>query len=243
MKKFMLFAFVLAIAFSAFAMADSTGVNWRPFGDYNSVGYSGGGDFDVLYGDSFEFWGVQADFEPVWEYSPNDTLFVGVNRFDSFAVDEAGEIAGVDFATRVNGLRIVLMTDDETYIGDFDAPGGFFVNGVYTFIGNDAYFNDEYSGISWDRSIPDGIEVAKVALMLSFDAIDDLNNIFRSDTVVAAKGDQLYQSEMITQGEGFGFSAGVIKAPEPITVPEPISAAYALVGLGSLIGIKRRIKK
>ena len=110
-------------------------------------------------------------------------------------------------------LMLEILNWDEDRYADYELP--FTGNGTYTFTSDNMSYDEEYP--------LDGTEVTYVSFCVyDKDVSDDAHiNPGTSGRVTIAFG-----------------------TPEEETVvPEPATAAYALMGLGSLVGIKRRIRK
>ena len=75
-----------------------------------------------------------------------------------------------------------------------------------------------------------------------FGSIDLLNGHAPGEIKISVGTSAIPATTYLPAGGKFTATFAKVDKPETV-VPEPASAAYALLGLGSLMGIKRRIKK
>ena len=240
MKKFMFFAIALVMVCSAFAMADSIANDWQPAGDYNNIEMESSsedavGAFIFRESDSY-LWEARGTFDPSWMYNANDTLSISVDGFNNAVFAQIRQMyPQYDFQTNPVGIKLTLLDEngEPASVGTANIQGGFFTNGTYEFVGDSVTLGDYSATVNWSDDL-EGVEIGGLVFSLGDDDIT-WDMAFMTQTGISPKS-------LLTDGT-LNISASVKTADEETVVPEPATYAYALMGLGSLMGIKRRIKK
>ncbi|MBO7392951.1 MAG: hypothetical protein J6U98_01965 [Abditibacteriota bacterium] len=245
MKKLIISAIAIFAVCSAAAMADSTAVNWVPYGDSSSMMYDFNGTF-VFAGPGAEIWGAQASLAPEWLYNPNDTLSIGINGFDETMFDTIRDATAgaVDLTNNEVGMVVKLMNGDNVVsTGTFSVVGGFFSNGTYDITGNTASFGGDDYNVAWTNSVAPGTLIDGIAFSLSDGDIASVKQMMTDPYLSAMIGMRIVPTMLTEQGALF-VTGSVIDGPEAETeVPEPATFAYGIMGLASLMGMKKRFGK
>jgi hypothetical protein len=230
-------------------MADSTAVNWVPYGDSSGMAYGvpfpGDGTF-IFIGPDDEIWGAQASLEPEWLYNANDTLSISIDGFNETMFDTIrnATAGAVDLTNNEVGMVVKLMNGDNVVsTGTFSVVGGFFSDGTYDITGNTASFGGNAYNVAWTNSVAPGTLIDGIAFSLSDGDIVAVKNLMADEDLEAMIGRQIVPATL-TEEYALYVTGSVIDGPEAETeVPEPAAFAYAAMGLASAFGLKRRIRK
>ncbi|MBQ7524857.1 MAG: hypothetical protein IJT09_00330 [Abditibacteriota bacterium] len=158
----------------------------------------------------------------------------GDNGFTAQSLDT--DIAGIFGATSDGWLFDPNDTTvNVTVEGDF-FDGVLDPDKTYTFIFTAGPGDDVESGVFYTADF-----AGPGDYILTLDSYDGLGYNDLMDDVTFWIADDNYSSPVMPKGST--LTVRFNKAEQETEVPEPAAYAYALTGLGSLIGIKRRVKK
>ena len=240
MKKLITFAIAILAICSVAAMADSTAVNWKPAGDYNSIflfNFGNNGIF-AFRDESSELWGAEASMDPTWLYNANDELHISVSGFNDEMFAMLRQVySDIDFQNNDVGITLTLLdgNGEPVSVGNASVKGGFFTNGEYVFSGSNVSLNGQDYNVNWTDAVDENTEVGGIIFSLADGDIAWCKGIMQQTSTP--------QSVLLID-QALTLSGYVVDGPDAETeVPEPATFAYGIMGLASLMGMKKRFGK
>ncbi len=229
MKKLTIITVVLAILCSAMVMAADLGnITWTPLGTgVTATDNENGGTVLDLGADGF-LYGLQADVENPWLYNSNDLISVSVDGFKD-TPQWAVEIVN-QYTNYVKGSMDLYNGDTLVASGTVTPASaevlGNNLNGTYVYSNGKVTAGSSEFNVVWSNEIPAGTPIDTIKVYLDPDVLSlGLQILERTEQQALRDGRTL-----------------TINDPK-VEVPEPATYAYAAMGLVSVLGLKRRVRK